>query len=1130
MGRLPDQTHRDRLAAQLDTSFLCLAGAGAGKTHELVERMVACVAAGVAPVDGMAAITFTRKAAGELRGRFFVRLRERAGAASGEPGARLAAAVARIDQCYIGTIHAFCAALLRQRPLEAGLSPDFSEVEQREEAGLMRRGWDRYVQDRAAAGDSRLEQLAQLGHPAEDFYPFFQRRSQYTDLPLRTTPAARPALAPALARVRALVEEALARLPAPGAEGASELDRFGQLVRQTAHLFAYGGELSDGDIAALLGQFSFASESATGIVYKRWPKGQADFARQLKKRALPALHADLEPLLRQWRQHVYALAADLVDEAVADYGHRRRAAGLVTFQDLLERAAELLRTQPRARRHLQERYRILFVDEFQDTDPLQAEIVLYLTSGDGAEDAAPGPDSGTVPETAPDTGAGWQDLAPRPGGLFVVGDEKQSIYRFRRADVEVFRRVRDRIGAAGGSVAQLTTSFRARPALCAWLNEAFAPLFAAGDPAVQAPFQPLEPARAEESAAPAVWALRHDKQRGGIGRGRRPVAEADAARIADYIVAAVAGALELDSGPALRAGAAPSPGDFLILARTTGMLSTYAGALEARGLPYDISGGGSLRQAPELRALVEVLEAVQRPDDPVALLAYLRGPLVGLADDELAAFRRVAGRLDRSAWPSGESAAPAGPGSPTPELASRLDRAVERLAQVGRWLRHLTPAAALEKLAGDSGMMAFAAAGEAGSSRAGSLVRVLALVRQWQAAGRLSHWGVALTELRALLEDDGYRLEEMTLEIGQPGAVRLMNLHQAKGLEAPVVFLADPCDTSAARHVPEVHVSRVDGQPYLAMVASRPHGPWSRQVIAEPAGWVEDRARETAFDAAEELRLVYVAATRARDALVVSTYEDDPAKGPWCGLYPALEAAPDLPMPAAVEVAVPAPPGIDRRQRLATMASRWEAVRQVTQPVRAVTDAEGEAEVDLAIEGGRGRTFGTLVHRLLEAAVTGPLRPGQPRRDSAAAPAAGEAAGVADWVAHWADELEVAEELRAEAAAVLTAFWQSPLWTALSTAAQVCAEVPFALPDSGPTDASPVVRGVIDLVYRTPAGWTIVDYKTDRPGSGVGDPAEALKVRYGDQVRAYARYWRQLTGDPVETAALWTAELGLVPV
>jgi ATP-dependent helicase/nuclease subunit A len=161
--QLADAPARDRIRQDLDTNLLCLAGAGAGKTYALVQRMVACVREGKVDVDHMAAITFTRKAAGEMRGRFFLALQDelkfvaeqKDGPEAARQLLRLRDAVARVDQCSIGTIHAFCARLLRERPIEAGLPPDFSEVEEREELFLIRAAWDRFLQERSAAGDRR---------------------------------------------------------------------------------------------------------------------------------------------------------------------------------------------------------------------------------------------------------------------------------------------------------------------------------------------------------------------------------------------------------------------------------------------------------------------------------------------------------------------------------------------------------------------------------------------------------------------------------------------------------------------------------------------------------------------------------------------------------------------------------------------------------------------------------------------------------------------------------------------------------------------------------------------------------------------------------------------------------------
>ena len=160
------------------------------------------------------------------------------------------------------------------------------------------------------------------------------------------------------------------------------------------------------------------------------------------------------PALTQWRQYIYPHVVEFIDDAVEFYNQQRLNKGQMTFGDLLLRATALLRDSPQVRRYFGTRYEILFVDEFQDTDPIQAEMLFYLTGADTE-------------------GTDWQRLEPRPGSLFIVGDEKQSIYRFRRADVATFRLAAAQLEVAAGSTEQLNTSFRSLGNLCTWINGTF---------------------------------------------------------------------------------------------------------------------------------------------------------------------------------------------------------------------------------------------------------------------------------------------------------------------------------------------------------------------------------------------------------------------------------------------------------------------------------------------------------------------------------------------------------------------------------------------------------------------------------------------------------------------------------
>ncbi len=1071
-----DREARRRIREDLDINLMCEASAGTGKTRALVERMVETVASGAAEIDQIAAITFTRKAAGEMRSRFLGALRDKAGEEarlnSGR-ARRLREAVQRVDQCAIGTIHAFCARLLRERPFEAGLPPDFREVEERDEVWLIREAWDRFLQERSAAGDERLLAMEETGLTAEQFYDFYRQRCQFSDLALKPTEGLRPDLSPAVATACELVREIEAAIPDPLPEG--RLDSLMSTARRLRHCVDFAGPPSDADRERLLR--SLASTGQTSVTLKCWgPRGSPEqaLARRLRDEQLPAFREGvLKPLLREWRHYVYRLTGDLVDEAMRYYRRTRMEAATLTFNDLLELTESLLRDSPGAREVLQRRYQRLFVDEFQDTDPLQAAVLLYLTANDHAE---------------PD----WRRLVPATGRLFLVGDEKQAIYRFRRADLEVYRLVRDQVSSSGGEVVELTTSFRSLPGLVGWLNDAFEPQFESHDSRYQAAYRRLV-AELPEKREAGVYQLR-----GRAGEGsRQEQAREEADRIAVFIAAALRGGTDLNGADSVL-GETASPGDFMILTRTRRYLSEYSRALEERGIPYDVTGAGSLRSSGELRALVDALEAVLRPDDPVALIACLRGPLCGLGDDDLYRLRKAGWRFRLT------EDAPEGLGAP---LEEHLGVALQGLRQLRCDLDRRPAAAALERFVEGAGLAAVAAGRPAGSSRVGNLLRVLSMVREWQGRQGLD-WARIASCLRDLLEEDELRVEEMTLETGRPDVVRVMNLHQAKGLEAKVVFLADPADRSAARQAVDTHVSRLGESPYLSMAVTM-SGRFRPVVLAEPEGWEQDQAEEERFAAGEDLRLVYVAATRARDVLVVSL----PAHrsgGPWSPLDQQLSGARELPVPAG-DTPSPAPRDspsaadfaeLRRERELSLAAAAEPSYCQVV-----VTEEEelaaGETDPETR---GRGRSYGTAVHRLLESLATRRLE------------GLDEAALRAYVRGLLVEEGLDPEALEEAAMTAIDRFRESELWGELRAAGDdVHAEVPF-----GEVRGEGVRRGVIDLVYRVGEGaWKVVDYKTHR---GEGDSAmESLAACYADQMAAYCEHWERASGERVTERGLWLA-------
>jgi ATP-dependent helicase/nuclease subunit A len=1038
---LPDAEARRAIREDLEVSLLVEAAAGTGKTTSLIERMTALVRGGAATVDHLSAVTFTIRAAAELSERFQASLEAAARQAAGEEKTRLEAALSRLDSAFIGTIHAFCARLIRERPVEAGVDPGFTEMDEPENAAARLEAWDRYTERLFTGSSPVLPRLAALQVRLEDLRQTYETLSDNEDVAPAIGPEEPP---PDFTAERAAVAGFLARaVPGVPAEmPAGGWNDFQEAVRRAARLVSVRDTSDAAAFARVLEALARAKKRSTE-------------AGHLRTEFETLCRDTLGPGLTRWRQYLHPILMRAVAPAAAEYAAWRRRNGRLNFQDLLLLARDLLRDHPHVRRAFQGRFVPILVDEFQDTDPIQAEILFYLTGEDTEE-------------------KDWKKLSPRPGSLFVVGDPKQSIYRFRRADIETYGAVRERI-EKNGRVLNLSASFRATGRLCGWVNGVFAGQFPAAASPDQAAWVPLEAQRPE--GTPGVFRL----ETRTAGSATAPVVEQDATRIARAIQAAVRSAER-------------RPGDFLILFRTRKFMSEYARALEARGIPYELSGGGAFKDSEELRALLPFLRAIADPDDPVAFTAVLRGPLFGVDDEALYRHARTGGRF------SFRAALPAEP-DPRIEGACRLLREGEALAG------DLPPGAAIARLCGRLGWTAYAAARELGDSRAGNLLKAIAAARTFSTEGL--DFGGVVAELDRLT-GEGY-IEEMSAQPGRAGAVRLMTVHGAKGLEAPVVFLADP----RREHDRPV-------QFWIDRTGEHAKGHWRviRETdnfgvvdIAEPRGWEAMEKIEKAFDDAERTRLLYVAATRAREMLVVSVWKQgrsERAQGPWGAFAPFLTE--DLTEAAA-------PPRGARPAPMKDLASELDAFRVErlrraasdavpTFRVVAVTDVAHAAGRKPAWEStGRGMSWGRVLHGALEAAMR---HPNLELRLHAANLLAEEER----------PEGEVEEVVR-----LVESVRGSPLWTRALAAKRCLVEVPFALnvpsPELGIAEALPesLLQGAVDLAFEEEDGWVLVDYKSDTVASN----RDELVRFYAPQVTLYRRYWERLTGRPARAALFFVA-------
>jgi ATP-dependent helicase/nuclease subunit A len=1071
---LNDQRSRDRIVSELDKNLLVEAGAGSGKTHMMAARMAAGVASGVYAIERMAAVTFTRKAAAELRGRFQLALESELARASDVNRAnRLRSALSNLERFFAGTIHSFCAHLLRERPVEAGISPGFTELEEVQDTLLRRQSWRDYRTQAKGAGDPLILELLDAGIRASDLDRAFDTVCLYEEVSFPSGEATCPETSIPWKALDefwgAIVRKLPQRIPEDTTCGTQRVARrfFGQIR------VAAGQRGRPAALVPLLELWDFTPR----IVQYQWSEDPV--AKKRIARGIEALHGafrtnTIEPFLLQWRQYIYRIGITLLTRARTQVATDRRRQNTLNYGDLLQLTARVLRTNADVRRALQEKYRWLFVDEFQDTDPVQAEI-MFLLSGE------PEPPGGTPQAAVTD----WRKARLRPGALFVVGDPKQSIYRFRRADIDIYNEVSAKIGEPGkGEALPLTTNFRSLPSLCEWANNAFRQQFPLEPSAYSPKFAPLDANRPSGKSGTGVFTLTI-----AATVEERGVATAEAEKIARFIRG------EVDAHRR-------TWGDFLILTRKKKNLEQYSSALEALEIPVEVNGAGAFGDSQEVRQLALLLNALADPQDSVSLVGVLRGPLFGLSDQELFAYRQAGGWFSIFAEIT----------SKIPEVAP-VAAAIASLRQMFRWTQMMPVGAALERILEHTGYLALAATSP-GGVEAGDLFHAVDRVRS------VVEDGLSLIDAAAALEDDAEEsseVESLPLEPGRGDVVRLMNLHKAKGLEAPVVFLADPC--GGVGRWADVRIIR-DGMSARGYFQLTREFGRSKKVVAEPAGWADYEAEELRYLEAEESRLLYVAATRARDALIIGQWAKagGKSKRAWAVFDPFLGGARELEVPHSVTL--PSRQNVDLSATAAdhakaTMDAAHSRVRSPSWSTSSVTSearhvpkivrAEDAAADDPtrvvstdtpSRRADAGMLWGTLVHGLLEHA----MRHKTATRD--------DLRRLAMWLTIEEPELRAVID---DALDTVQAVSGAEFWKEARTSAECHEETPFGMRIEGEA-VMKLLSGAIDLVYRTGEGWHLLDYKTDTHGSDAD-----LRAKYGPQIDAYEKAWSRIAKLAVTT-------------
>jgi ATP-dependent exoDNAse (exonuclease V) beta subunit len=1045
-----DAGTRRRITERLDASMLVEAGAGTGKTRALVERVVALVGSRT-PIERIAAITFTERAAAELRDRVREELEVTALRPDGDVAERCRVALAALDRAQLSTIHSFGQALLRAFAAEAGVDPemvvldDLTAERRREERwrvaleGLDLDSGDGRAIDRAvglgmAPGDLR----ALAGHMAD--------REDIARAFLAAPPAAPAPRWDEVPRLRDVVS-------------AVEVSRVAGDDPLLAHLEELDALL--GDIAARTGAERDALLSGGASVWRRkcgrlgtqgaW--GGRDRIAAARD-AAAGVCAGMDAVLRDARAQALAGVLPVLARFSVDDGDARRRAGTLVFADLILWTRDLLVGQASARAALRARYDALLIDEFQDTDSWQMAI---------AEAFAGEPKTGAL----------------EPGRLFLVGDPKQSIYRFRQADMAVYRAARERVEADGGLLEELSENRRSRAPVVTWVNAVFPRLMGDGDdPGIQPPYRPIVAERDDDLAGPGVTCIGGpaDAPAGAV----REDEAAEVARACRAVVAEGWGVRGRD-GSARRARL----GDVAVLIPTRTGLPELERALAAAGVPFRVEGGTLVYRTQELRDLLNCLTAIDDPWDEVAVVGALRSPAFGCSDVELAEHRRAGG-----SWSM---------------LAPGLDVASGRVADSLRELRALhlrrhdsSLAALVERVVAARRIVEIGLLDGAGRDAYRRARFVIEQARAFEAdRPRGLRPFVAWLEERAsgpVRDLEGVGLDD------DEDAIRVLTIHAAKGLEFPIVVLAGLGTAPRPAEAPKLALD-----PPVAWVGAR-----SRNARFELGDVATARQREQLHADAEGSRLLYVAATRARDHLVVSLHHAAKAgRSPAARLMrarahdlaaswtpPEDPTAARVPPLAGLAVTPAAPTATEHareREALVRGARRLRvtsATGIAAEQTPGLEDGERGGDGDEPWTRGRG---GTRVGRAVHAAIqTLPLHAG---RGAVAAVATAQAVA------------EAVPERAAEVARLVRSAHASGAAERARAAGGGLREVPFAFTRDGL-----IVEGFIDLVIPVLGGLEIVDWKTDDVSA---EQVGARVAGYATQAGLYAAGLTEATGQPV---------------
>ena len=1086
-----DTVSRNRIVSEIDKNFFVEAGAGSGKTTMLVNRMVAMAESGL-DIGKICAITFTKAAANEFYERFQKILIERSnpnykwvdrGRAGQLPEPnevtreRCAKALKDIDLCFMGTIDSFCNMVLSEHPTEAGILSDSKLISDDEMRSFLNQMYIKICNGKY--GEDLVHKANMFRVVTRDekevFYRGMKVLLEHRNAHFNYTEPEGFNLDEALAdfrndtikMVKCLMEHPELRYDTPGKGEAWDTlpDIYYAITRRWSANFP-------SVVWALkaLGNITVVKDALDQ--YGLFLSGFFEEPTSRKKRLKCTINDD-DGFAKRTLNSQYDISMDFLVNSLPVVVDAMHELGYLTYFDYLYYLREMLKNDAdkgsgKLIRHIYDRHSYFLIDEFQDTNPMQAEVFFYLSS--------------EYPV------ANWQECTPRPGSLFIVGDPKQSIYRFRNADVTSFLNVKKLFIEKGGEILELSRNFRSEKELCEYYNKVFSALL---------PSETENQSKFEEIPVPDG---RADEFKGAYCYN--PVDKSLDPNILSIMISVL-----IDNDKYLIRGKGDNElrkiryNDIMVITFSKSNLGTIMEKFELDGIPVKVEGEVEFEKNVALNELLRIYSVVADPDDKIALYGTLIGRIFNFTTGDLVEFRSFGGEISLNA-PIVEFGG---------KVVKKVAKSINELKTFVKESQNLSPAALLASI-----MDNYKIFEHVEGDNLEVVYYTLELIRNEEKNGTVVTLKDGRDYLGKLLS--GCSDIERCLSLNDAeNRVHIANLHKVKGLEAPIVILPAAQSGGGAPSI-RIEYQKDSTEGYLFTL--------NKENIQDgyffsTKGFDEEMDKEKGALEAEEARKIYVAATRARNALIISNYGQ--GRNRWKDLTPEL--LPDLygPMNSnectwpetgdtveaknlyekAEKECVLNDRKVEKASYCLENPSRLSIVSKVSKD-KDIPGSEDEAKVQ---KNPFAALIGTMVHKLMETIIT---THGNVNTVKIVDGIIDEykTARLLPYLDQFKDNLSLVAETITNGGYEQDNGVPADIFNTLLEADEVYCEVQFCYKED--SESGPIIwNGIMDVVYSSKGKWHIIDYKTNAEG-------DDLDTKYQNQLAAYVKAFKEITGEDAE--------------